>query len=300
MKKIIYLLVYLFIFLLPFTNQAQTLMVLGTAQDGGRPHLGCTKPCCKNINSPDFVASLGVVQKDSFYLFDATPHIISQINLIQKNNLIAKKIAGIFLTHAHIGHYTGLMYLGKEALNTKNIPVYCMPRLEDFLNKNGPWGQLVSLKNIDIKPIQNNQLIELNKELKIIPIKVPHRDEYSETVGYKIIGNKKTAIFIPDIDKWKLWDKNIIEEVKKVDYAFIDGTFFEEGEINRPMQEVPHPFISETVDLFKKENKWTKNKIYFIHLNHTNPANNPTDAKRKLLEKQGYHFAKIGDQFKLF
>jgi pyrroloquinoline quinone biosynthesis protein B len=133
----------------------------------------------------------------------------------------------------------------------------------------------------------------------VIPISVPHRDEFSETVGFKILGAKKSALFIPDIDKWNLWQKDIVTEVKSVDYAFIDGTFFADGEINRPIKEVPHPFISETVSLFNNEPLAVKQKIYFIHLNHTNPAHNATSPQRITLEKQGFHFATVGASFVL-
>jgi pyrroloquinoline quinone biosynthesis protein B len=130
-----------------------------------------------------------------------------------------------------------------------------------------------------------------------MPIVVPHRDEYSETVGFKIIGTKKSALYIPDIDKWEIWEKDIIKEVNAVDYAFIDGTFFEDGEINRPIKDVLHPFISETVSIFKNEPLSVKNKIYFIHLNHTNPAHNQESQQRIALEKQGFRFASLGAQF---
>jgi pyrroloquinoline quinone biosynthesis protein B len=131
----------------------------------------------------------------------------------------------------------------------------------------------------------------------VMPFVVPHRDEFSETVGFKIIGAKKSALYIPDIDKWKLWEKDIIKEVNAVDYAFIDGTFFEAGEINRPIKDVPHPFISETVSIFQNEPLSVKQKIYFIHLNHTNPAHNKSSLQRIAIEKQGFRFASIGAQF---
>lgn len=78
-----------------------------------------------------------------------------------------------------------------------------------------------------MKPLKNDSTISLNKSLKITPFLVPHRDEYSETVGYKIEGDNKTALFIPDIDKWNKWNRDIIEEVKKVNYAFVDASFLE-------------------------------------------------------------------------
>ena len=281
-------------------TSAQTLVVLGTTQDAGKPQIGCQKSCCKHLKSRFFVASLGVSDKKNKknYLFDATPDITAQYQLLSKTTGV-KSIDGIFLTHAHSGHYTGLMYLGKEGMNGNKIPVYAMPRLTNYLTNNGPWSQLVTLENINLIPLQPLVPITLDNGLVVMPIVVPHRDEYSETVGFKIIGTKKSALYIPDIDKWKLWEKDIIAEVKAVDYAFIDGTFFEDGEINRPIKDVPHPFVSESVSIFKNQPLSVKQKIYFIHLNHTNPAHDKLSPQRIATEKLGFRFANLGDQFML-
>lgn len=297
MKRIIFIIFLMFCLL---GTKAQTLVVLGTTQDAGKPQIGCQKSCCKNVKDKFFVSCLGVTdtKNKKNYLFDATPDITAQYERLTKTSG-GTSIDGIFLTHAHSGHYTGLMYLGKEGMNASKIPVYTMPRFSSYLINNGLWSQLVTLGNIDLKPIQSELPIQLDSELRVIPFAVPHRDEYSETVGFKIIGAKKSALYIPDIDKWKIWEKSIVKEVKAVDYAFIDGTFYEDGEINRPIHEVPHPFISETVSLFKDEPVSVKEKIYFIHLNHTNPAHNKTSAQRIFVEKQGFHFATLGAQFVL-
>ena len=280
------------------STNAQTLVVLGTTQDAGKPQIGCQKSCCKNLKDRFLVSSLGVTdtKNKKNYLFDATPDITAQFDRLSKINGVTS-IDGIFLTHAHSGHYTGLMYIGKEGLNASKIPVYTMPRFSNYLRSNGPWSQLVTLGNIDLKPLQSEAPIRLDSALIVIPIVVPHRDEFSETVGFKIIGAKKSALYIPDIDKWRLWEKKIVEEVKSVDFAFIDGTFYEDGEINRPIHDVPHPFISETISIFKNESLFVKQKIYFIHLNHTNPAHNKTSKQRIAVEKQGFHFATLGAQF---
>ena len=63
--------------------------------------------------------------------------------------------------------------------------------------------------------------------LQITPILVPHRDEFSETVGYYIKGKEKTLLFIPDIDKWYRWETDIRELVKEVDYALLDASFLQ-------------------------------------------------------------------------
>ncbi|MEM8845643.1 MAG: MBL fold metallo-hydrolase [Bacteroidota bacterium] len=284
-----------------------TLHVLGTVQDGGSPHINCQRKCCKLLfENPDDtrkVVSLGIVDHSSkkTYLFDATPDMTSQLRILSE---IAGKSSdgpeGIFLTHAHIGHYTGLMYLGREAFGAKDIPVFAMPKMTAFLRTNGPWNQLVDLKNISLKPLKDKSTIKLSNNLTVLPFLVPHRGEYSETVGFKIIGPNKSALFIPDIDKWSIWETNIIDEIEKVDYAFLDATFYDGEEVNhRDISEIPHPFVIESLELFKDLAPNEKNKIHFIHLNHTNPLLNKSSEAYKSVIGKGFKVAAFKDIFKL-
>ena len=294
-------LIFLVFFSYSQTIESDYIQVLGVVQDAGYPHIGCEKDCCKVVSPGDyFVSCLGLVDKtnNKRYLFDATPDIHNQINLLEKFPE-ANLIDGIFLTHAHIGHYTGLMYLGREGLGGKNIMVYALKRMARFLTKNGPWDQLVKLNNISIQTISNKEFVKLSKNIFVMPIRVPHRDEYSETVGYKIIGKSKKILFIPDIDKWDEWKKSIIEEVKLVDYAFIDGTFYNGSELNRDMREIPHPSIEETLQLFSNQPLAERNKIYFIHINHTNPILTNKNGIKDMVEGLGFNIAKRGLKFKL-
>jgi pyrroloquinoline quinone biosynthesis protein B len=294
-------LIFLVFFSYSQTIESDYIQVLGIVQDAGYPHIGCEKDCCKVVSPGDyFVSCLGLVDKtnNKRYLFDATPDIHNQINLLEKFPE-ANLIDGIFLTHAHIGHYTGLMYLGREGLGGKNIMVYALKRMARFLTKNGPWDQLVKLNNISIQTISNKEFIKLSENIFVIPIRVPHRDEYSETVGYKIIGKSKKILFIPDIDKWDEWKKSIIEEIKLVDYAFIDGTFYNGSELNRDMREIPHPSIEETLQLFSNQPLAERNKIYFIHINHTNPILTNKNGIRDMVESLGFNIAERGLKFKL-
>jgi len=296
-----------FIVFFTFFSNAQTesesdyVQILGIIQDAGYPHIGCEKDCCELVKPGDyFVSCIGLVDKanNKRYLFDATPDMHNQLNLLEKfpnGNLID----GIFLTHAHIGHYTGLMYLGREGLGGNKIKVYALKRMAAFLSKNGPWNQLIKLKNIDIQTISNKNFIKLSKNILVIPIKVPHRDEYSETVGYKIIGKTKKILFIPDIDKWNEWEKDIVEEIKLVDYALIDGTFYNGLELDRDMSEIPHPSVEETMELFLNQPVIERNKIYFIHINHTNPILTNKNGVKDLIESYGFNVAKRGQKFNL-
>tara|TARA_Y200000002_G_C22424271_1_gene555201 strand:+ start:18 stop:536 length:519 start_codon:yes stop_codon:yes gene_type:complete len=171
--------------------------------------------------------------------------------------------------------------------------------MEKFLRNNGPWNQLIDLENISIQPIQNKTPVSVSPRLTVTPLVVPHRDEFSETVGYLIAGQSKRALYIPDIDKWDLWETDINKLLTQVDYAFLDATFFEDGEISRPMSEVPHPFVEESITRFKSLAIEEKNKIYFIHLNHTNPARDTGFKGRMDVEEKGFYFATFGMRFSL-
>lgn len=285
-----------------------SLVLLGTVQDAGSPQIGCEKECCKDLFAhPGIdrrVVSLGLVDTENSkrYIFEATPDIARQLNTLKKysTSKTTALVDGIFLTHAHIGHYTGLMYLGKEATNARKLSVFAMPRMKNYLETNGPWDQLVANQNIALTEMKNERAITLTPKLKVTPFLVPHRDEYSETVGYRITGPNKSALFIPDIDKWEKWNKDILDEIKKVDYAFLDATFYSGAEINnRDISQIPHPFIIESLEKFKGLSKEERSKIVFIHFNHTNPVLNPDSKESKAVLEQGYSIGRAEDIFEL-
>ena len=281
-----------------------SLKVLGTIQDGGIPHMGCNKQCCKNYFLDQTkrvgVSSIGItnLKYDTNYLIDATPDVNFQLQSLIGSSNPSEKLNGIFLTHAHMGHYAGLLNFGRESLNSVNIPLYVMPKFHDFILNNGPWDQLVNLKNVNLFKIKANKELILNDNLSITPIQVPHRDEYSETVGFIIRGKSKKALYVPDIDKWNKWSIPIVEMIEKVDYAFLDGTFYDSNEINnRDISEIPHPFIIESLNLFGKLSKTEKEKIYFIHLNHTNPVLNKESKEYENVVSKGFNIAEIDMEF---
>ncbi|OSZ82887.1 pyrroloquinoline quinone biosynthesis protein PqqB [Chitinophagaceae bacterium IBVUCB1] len=281
------------------------MIVLGTVQDGGYPHIGCKKTCCEKAwkrTDKQYIVSLALVDSQSrkWWLFEATPDIKEQLQYFKTitNGRYNYLPDGIFITHAHIGHYTGLMQLGREALGAKAVTVYSMPVLKNYFETNGPWSQLVKLQNISVYALQNGKHVIPASGISVTPYIVPHRDEYSETVGFKITTNTTSYLFIPDIDKWQKWDKQIIDEVKAVDFAFIDATFYNEAELpGKRMEEVPHPFVSETMQLFTNEADYVKSKIHFIHINHTNPLLWRKPAEDSV-RKQGFNIAKQGNTYK--
>lgn len=294
----------------PLTD-APYIYVLAVGQDAGYPQAGCFEAHCM----PGWVeprlrrgaVSLGLIEPRSSnkYMFEATPNFPEQFYMLEKEAPSSRySFSGIFLTHAHIGHYAGLMFLGHEAMGADQIPVYAMPKMTEFLTTNGPWEQLVKYNNIKLMPLKNQQLEPLplkngvaqgQPRLKVTPFIVPHRDEYSETVGYLIEGPNKRAIFIPDINKWEQWETSIAELIKSVDYALIDAAFYADGELpGRDMSKIPHPFVSETMDILKNLSKRHREKVWFIHMNHTNPLLRADSAQSIQVKSKGFNIAYQG------
>ena len=279
------------------------IYVLGVAQDGGYPQAGCLKKCCFGPkNKPElrrFVSSIAVVDNTNnrCWIIDATPDFREQLQMINEVTTSENpvNISGIFLTHAHVGHYTGLAHLGLEVMGANKIPVYAMPRMMNFLKNNGPWSQLITKENIIIEPLEDGSIISINDQIKITPFLVPHRDEYSETVGFNISGPNKSILFIPDIDKWDIWQNDIVAEVEKNDHLFLDATFFHGTENPRTqMTQIPHPFVIESMQLFMDLPVNEKQKIHFIHFNHTNPLYQSGSNARDVLKNAGFQLAKQG------
>ncbi|MTI87746.1 MAG: pyrroloquinoline quinone biosynthesis protein PqqB [Balneolaceae bacterium] len=280
------------------------LSVLGIAQDAGFPQANCEKENCTlywdGIEEKRHVVSLGLADPVSGkqWMFEATPDFPVQLHQLKKESGISE-LSGIFLTHAHIGHYTGLMYLGHEAMGASGIPVYAMPRMKSYLEENGPWSQLVDFSNIQLQKLNADSAIQLTETLSVVPFRVPHRDEYSETVGYRIESLNKKILFIPDINKWHVWERDIVAEIAKVDVALLDGSFYDSTELpGRNMSEIPHPYVEESMELFAHLPDSEKRKITFIHFNHTNPLllDSP---ERTEVEAQGYSVAFEGMHIQL-
>ena len=284
------------------------ILTLGTAQDGGFPHIGCNGNCCKQAQENPalgrLIASISIVDrlKSKAWIIDVTPDISKQIRILMKYipNLEYPSLSGIFLTHAHIGHYLGLLYFGLEALNLKNIPVYVLPGMKSFLYKNSMFYQMIENNNIIIKELNPDSKIELSKNLKIEAFFVPHRNELSETVGYSIQGKSKSLIYIPDIDSWEDWNINLTDVIKDNDIIIIDGTFCSKDEIqNRDIKKIPHPSIIESMNLMEELQLKEKNKVFFTHLNHTNKVLNSNSQEYNNVITSGYNILKDKQTFAL-
>ena len=287
---------------------AVELIVLGAGQDAGAPQIGNPDdPAWKDPARRLFATSLGLVDRrtDQRYLFDATPDIREQVQLLDQVYKAKRPnlgLHGIFLTHAHIGHYVGLIMLGREAANTAGLPVFAAPRMASFLRENGPWSQLVAIGNINLLASPPGSTTRLSDDVSVSSMRVPHRDELSETVGYLIKAGARSALFIPDIDDWDEWKAEYGVDIKalvaSVDAAFLDATFFDDKELpGRDMSAIPHPRVSETMDRFADLPDNVRARVHFIHYNHTNKIRFPASSQSQQVVARGHHIARRGDRF---
>jgi len=295
------------------------VVVLGIAQDAGYPHPACNKECClpawKDPSRARGATCLAIVDPASKqrWMVEATPNFPHQLRMLDELVPLSEmpanptvplaasiNLAGILLTHSHIGHYAGLMFLGREGVGTHRIPAHVMPRMAEFLRSNGPWSQLVALENITISTMNEDVEVKLNDRISIVPFRVPHREEFAEVIGFLIRGPQRSVLFIPDIDKWDQWERKIEDEIRGVDYALIDGTFFHDGEVpGRSMDEIPHPFVTETMKRLAPLSMGERAKVRFIHLNHTNPLLQPESPARDDVLKNGFRIAAVGERLPL-
>jgi len=288
-------------------------LVLGSVQDAGFPQVGCYTDRCNEGRALQaaghgrFVSSLALVepQAERFYLVDATPDITRQIDLItepafRKRATARRPFDGIFLTHAHIGHYAGLAVLGNEGMGMQRTPVYCTQAMADFLAANYPWRYLVEQGRLELRPLGLDRWHRIDPLLEVQLWKVPHRDEQADTVGFVFRGPHASLLFIPDINSWSLWDRSVAEAVGGVEVALLDGSFWSMDELpGRTVEEVPHPLMTQTMDALQEVADQGRTRIVLTHLNNSNPALDDGGPQQAEIARRGFSVAREAVVFPL-
>ena len=278
--------------------RAPEAVVLGIGEDGGRPQIGCRRACCADAD-PVTPACLALIGSDGRrWLIDATPAIGEQLRLL--DSIVPREsetpvIDGVLLTHGHLGHFTGLAQLGREALAADGVPVWAQPRLRRVLESDAPWSLLAEHGHV----VFRDDPVVLGGGLSVEVMPVPHRDEISETVAFRVEGPTGSVLWLPDIDSWELWDRDVIDEVARVDVAYLDATFYDDGELDRDMSAIPHPRVVDTVTRFVERAPELAARVRLIHLNHTNPVLRPGSPERAFVEDAGLSVALTGERFTL-
>jgi pyrroloquinoline quinone biosynthesis protein B len=288
-------------------------LVLGSVQDGGFPQAGCYTPRCDagralvSAGHGRFVSSLALVEPraERFYLVDATPDITRQLDLItepafRRRAAERRPFDGIFLTHAHIGHYAGLAMLGREGLGILETPVYCTQAMAGFLASNYPWRFLVDQGHIALRPLALDAWHRIDAFLEVQLWQVPHRNEIADTVAFVFRGPDASLLFLPDINAWSMWGRDAAEAVASVDVALVDGTFWSLDELpGRTIDEVPHPLMLQTMDLLQGVADRRRTRVVLTHLNNTNPALDDGGPQQAEIVRRGFGLAREGMRFEL-
>lgn len=284
-------------------------VVLGTAQDGGVPQAGCDCARCAAARRVParrrWVASLGlwVPGRRRLYLVDATPNLGEQLGVLRHLEPRApgrqdrRPVDGVLLTHAHIGHYLGLAFFGFEAIDSRGLPVWASARMGDFLRRNGPWSLLVARRNVELRTLTPGTPVELEPGLEVTPLVVPHRDELSDTLGFVVRGPRHRLLYVPDTDGWAAWKVPLPQLLarERIDVALLDGTFHDPAELpDRDVRQIGHPLMTATAALLGDAVRAGRLRMWFTHLNHSNPVLDPASPERRALLAAGFGVAEDG------
>jgi pyrroloquinoline quinone biosynthesis protein B len=268
--------------------------MLGTAQDGGVPHVGCTCSTCEGARDgtlPRRLASSAAVvdpASGTAWLIDASPDLPAQLEVVRGALGGPKRsgipLSGVLLTHIHMGHYWGLGHLGKEGMMPRGLPVRGPPMTARFLQENRPFRDLVEVGALEVRPVHPGEDLFLAEGVTFRPVAVPHRDDFSDTVAWLVTGPRETVLYAPDMD---LLEPSFVDLVSRTDMAIIDGTFYTGDEIPGAMDRVPHPPVEETVEALGPAVEGGT-RVAFTHLNHTNPLCNPRSPEFERVVSRGF------------
>ncbi len=277
------------------------LVVLGVAQDGGLPHLGCMKPCCMDARANgrrETPASIALHDRTTGgrVLIDATWAIEAQLTALQRHTAASTHMVdAIVLTHVHMGHITGLLHLGKEVAACRGLPVYCTAAVATMLQTHEPWRQLVVNAHIEVHTIEPDLAFTIDalKDVTITPIAVPHRDELADTMAFMLQGSTQRVFYCPDIDAWPAAFEQWIDAA---DVAIVDGTFLQapgHDDTGRDRGVIPHPPIADTMSRLERRLSTAPGSVCFTHFNHDNPVLHDVSV-REALRARGAELAHTG------
>lgn len=267
------------------------LVIMGSAQDGGVPQLGMHEAGSIERTAAS-AAILG--PRGEALLLDASPDVRRQQRALLSYPRYAARhgnaFDGILLTHGHIGHYAGLVQFGMEAHNADLVPCWGTRRMGAFLRSNEPWARLFREGHLVFYEIAPGEAFQPIPGLIAEAVAVPHRDEYTDTVGYVITASAgRSALYLPDLDDWSNWDA-CDSVVEAVDVAVVDATFFDDSEaLGRLLAEVPHPFVVDTVARF--EARAAATRFVLSHLNRSNPLCDPESEQSAWVRARGFEVA---------
>jgi len=272
-----------------------TVIVLGSAQDGGVPQLGSGE-----LPVPDRSASsLAVVGSDgTAVLVDASPDLRLQQRRLAADPDYARRsdlqaFDAVLLTHAHMGHYAGLLYFGNEAHSTRQLPCFASPSMLRFLAGNEPWATLFRDGHLQAVTVEPGKVFDIVPGLSAVAHPVPHRPDFSDTLAFELIGpTGRSLLYLPDLDDWSDWPE-ASGVLSRVDTALVDATFYDDREHpHRDLADIPHPLVTDTIERFA--GLASETQIILTHLNWTNRLCDPEAPEHARIRAAGFSVASDG------
>lgn len=275
-------------------------VVLGSGQDGGVPHVGCRCATCTATRNGRFprrlASSAAIIDRDmgKAWLMDASPDLPEQLELM-KDALGGAHGSGIplsaiLITHIHMGHYWGLGHLGKEGMMPKGLPIIAPPGAARFLQENRPFKDMLEWGAIEVRAVHPGDTVTLMEGLKVRAERVPHREDFSDTVAWLIEGPRERLLYAPDMDHL---EDGLVDLMTRVDVSLVDGTFYYRDEIPGAMGKVPHPPVEESMVWLRRAIDAGRRVVY-THFNHTNPLCDPRSPEFEQVVSQGFGIALDG------
>lgn len=268
-----------------------SLVVLGSGQDGGSPQVG------RGVGTgPDRTASCVAIAVDGgpLVLFDATPDLRVQDARLRAMGHRAQggnPYDAVFITHAHMGHYAGLVHFGKEAAATERMPLVAPASVVGFLSENQPWRALLDAGRL--APISAEDGPVRFGPLLVEGIPVPHRSEFGSTVGYSVsVDSEPWILYVPDIDSWKAWSaaEGVLGSHR---ICLLDAAFGSPDELpGRDISKIPHPFVSDTITRFA--DLANGRRMILTHMNHSNTLAEPASDLSIAAARAGFEVARDG------
>lgn len=295
----------------PSAPDAVELVVLGIAQDGGLPHFGCEQPCCVEARQQGrmlFPTALGLIDRRGggaprLLLVEATPRIEEQVAMLHRVAGVQGRgrqpVDAVMTTHAHLGHFLGLLWFGREVAGSRALPLHASSRFCEFLAGNAPWKQLLTLGQLQLQPFAPGGEFSPWPGITVRAVPVPHRDEWSDTMAFLLRGPTRSVLFVPDVDAWHRAPGLLEQLLVDADVAYLDGTFYDGRELpDRDLAEIPHPPITATMALLAEQARQRPGRIRFLHCNHSNPVLHDA-AVRSAVLAAGFGIAEQGERLGL-
>lgn len=270
-----------------------SLIILGSGQDAGAPQVGNRSSLSpdRNASSVAVISGSGAV-----ILLDASPDIRAQSSLLLNSHVYPggrdTLVDGVFITHAHMGHYAGLLHFGPEGAATDGLPLFTTERFLAFIERNEPWASLLAHEHL-VGIGVDDSLATIDGEIALTPIPVPHREEHSDTVAWSVlVDGDPWLLYLPDIDSWDLWEP-AEEIISQHSVALLDATFSSMEELpGRDMSMILHPLVPDTINRFAPLTGDTR--IVLTHMNHSNRLGDPAAEISQRAISAGFEIAYDG------